>query len=389
MHIKAQRQVWTVLTADEASRAQDSGRLTHCSAGTYRSRSRVRSVVPALLHSINGFASARAVGKPNTPPTNLPPSLLLPLQEHAMLTLPAKPEQHDPQAHFQEMCSQPRGASPSAPAATISSTIRPSKTQSGVLEFYSGYFEGALRGNNFAEALSGKIRLEQEDEQTFGLFVHWLYTRHIHVSPEDADRAAQFETLCDLCLLADRRQVPLPMNAIIDAMRDVVVKIHKLPLPQLNKIFDNTTTDAGLRRFCVAVIVNVMHSSTGSELFSRECLIEIMKLVWKDGGNKMTKENLKSLDLCQYHWHEEGEKCPESEVEERTPEETALALDMERCYLSKWFRWLVLRHESEECLKPVKSDVGSFGRREERQYWSRAAPFSDDKLLSLDGYNKQ
>ncbi|KAF7196293.1 hypothetical protein HII31_02360 [Pseudocercospora fuligena] len=98
----------------------------------------------------------------------------------------------------------------------------------GVVGFYSGYFEGALRGT-FAEALSCKIRLAEEDATTFSLFVHWLYTRKIHVSDEAADHEQTFETLCDLWLFADRRQVPLLMNACIDALRDAIVKAWVVP----------------------------------------------------------------------------------------------------------------------------------------------------------------
>lgn len=94
------------------------------------------------------------------------------------------------------------------------------KVHKGVLCFYSGYFDGALNGE-FEEARKGAVLLDTEDVDVFECFVLWLYTRKL----DDGSKCMKsFRPTCELWAFADRRQIPMLMNACVDAVRDTVAE---------------------------------------------------------------------------------------------------------------------------------------------------------------------
>lgn len=93
----------------------------------------------------------------------------------------------------------------------------------GLLTFYSGYFKAALEGG-FAEAQSGVIKLETEEPSVFEAFITWLYTRKACAKVINPDTACEhYELVVKLWIFANRRDIPLLMNEMVDSLHRAVV----------------------------------------------------------------------------------------------------------------------------------------------------------------------
>ena len=182
----------------------------------------------------------------------------------------------------------------------------------GLLCHYSGFFEAALKGA-FAEAKNNKIELKDEDPETFERFLAWLYTRRFHRSMDKNDN---FTIIAKLWVLADRRQIPLLSNAMIDAMRDEIASQWTVPTADLHYLYQNTTASSGLRQLIVYAISN----TGGPELLveksrSRwppDALWDVARTVWKlkeERATNVTSASLAKMDMCRYHQHEDGVTC--------------------------------------------------------------------------------
>lgn len=185
--------------------------------------------------------------------------------------------------------------------------IKTFKLHKGVVSFYSGYFEGALRGG-FAKAIQGKVELPTEEVDVFEWFVQWIYTRRI----EEPRAGEGFGTVCKLWALADRREVPLLMNQCIDALRDQVAEQWLVPTDQLGFIYEHTFPYAGLRRLAVDLTTKAGGPSLlqSSMTFPNEVLRDFLQVTWAlDYSKRMNKEDVAKLDTCTYHRHEDGVKC--------------------------------------------------------------------------------
>ncbi|KAK4896983.1 hypothetical protein LTR27_005230 [Elasticomyces elasticus] len=195
----------------------------------------------------------------------------------------------------------------------IGITKAPFTLHRGVVGYYSGYFEAAMK-NTFREGQEGVIKLPTEEVVVFEQFVRWLYTRKLPESPVSVDTS---RWLCDLWLFADRRECPLLANEALDAVRDETIRAWRLPTLQLTNVYDNTAEGAGLRRFVIFLISQIGGSSNLDEAYRsnwpREALWDLAKCLWKlkeDKASNMSKENLAKLSTCAYHTHESGVECP-------------------------------------------------------------------------------
>lgn len=195
----------------------------------------------------------------------------------------------------------------------------------GLLTFYSGYFKAALSGR-WTAAEDDAIRLETETPRTFERFVSWLYTRSI---TDDDDEKANCQLIIDLWLFADRREIPLLMNEMLDALKDRIVTEKTIPTTLLGTIYDHTAPGSALRRMIVHAIV-----TTASERLLAD---DSKKALWPhDALWDTTKELLKvprpqlagvagygAMDICPlFHTHEEGVHCV-SKGTKRSSEEMA------------------------------------------------------------------
>ena len=191
----------------------------------------------------------------------------------------------------------------------------------GVLSFYSGFFAAAFPGRNWEEAQSNTIDLEDEEDIHFDRFVLWLYSRQLPISE---DFSTSVKAICILWVFADKYDIPLLANQLIDLLRDAVSKHWKRPITQLVYMYDNTTSNALLRRF----IVFLLSRSSGPDLLTPEsrgrwppdALWDVLQQVCahkESHTSNLTQEEVKALDMCEYHSHPDGTKCKKTEVQGR------------------------------------------------------------------------
>lgn len=178
--------------------------------------------------------------------------------------------------------------------------------------FYSGYFEAALRDGTFKEGRIGELGLPDEEVDTFAKFVGWLYNGATLAPIGDSG------ALCKLWTFADRRRIPLLANHVINMLRDDVVEHWRLPVEQLRFIYENTLPNAGLRRLVVMLISRTCSgpSIMGDEnrrYWPADAVWDVLTAVWRlkqeRKVNRIEKDELMTLDLCEYHVHPEGVRC--------------------------------------------------------------------------------
>jgi hypothetical protein len=184
----------------------------------------------------------------------------------------------------------------------------------GLLRYYSGYFEAAL-GGSFAEATSRIVKLDEEEVWIFKRFVFWLYTGK-YTPPDDAND--DYEAICKLWILGDRRQIPLLANAMVDMLRDEIVRLWTLPLRphSFEYIYQHTTAESALRRFMIWVLSTTGGTSVVNDSRLREwpadAIFDLFQAIWKlklDGSSLVNKAALAKTDMCPYHQHEKDVKC--------------------------------------------------------------------------------
>ncbi|KAK5133204.1 hypothetical protein LTR08_008039 [Meristemomyces frigidus] len=185
----------------------------------------------------------------------------------------------------------------------------------GIVTFYSGYFRAAVNGN-FAEAGKGIIKLPTEDAGTFGRFVDWIYHRRLDF--DALEGGPVFLAMCHLWVLADTRNIPMLANAMITAIRDQIVKEWIMPTNVLPYVYENSGDSAMIRRFLIRMIAN-----TGSQVscmtaesrvrWPEEALWDLSSALWalKDNSitKNMSKTDIATMDVCEYHDHQDGVKC--------------------------------------------------------------------------------
>ena len=184
----------------------------------------------------------------------------------------------------------------------------------GILRYYSGYFEAAL-GGSFSEATSRIIKLEEEEVWIFKRFVLWLYTSTYHPPDEANDN---YEAMCKLWILGDRRQIPLLANTMIDMLRDEIVRLWTLLLKAhtFEYIYQYTTPESALRKFMVWMKSNTggysIVNDAGLQEWPADAIFDLFKAVRTlklSGSSIVNKATLAKTDMCQYHQHEKDVKC--------------------------------------------------------------------------------
>ncbi|KAK4953967.1 hypothetical protein LTR10_008571 [Elasticomyces elasticus] len=183
----------------------------------------------------------------------------------------------------------------------------------GTACFYSGYFEAALKKDSFKEGKDGIVKLEEEDVTIFRHFVKWLYSGQLPITPVKGDN---FDVLCDLWLLGDRRNVPLLQNQALDAIRDETVRTCSVPNRCIPKIYANTMEKAGLRCFVMHIVALTMIPTNiaGNRKagWPEEAVWDVFGAVVHAQHSKLPALNgsgLAKIDMCVYHTHEAGVKC--------------------------------------------------------------------------------
>ncbi|PPJ55834.1 hypothetical protein CBER1_07453 [Cercospora berteroae] len=212
-----------------------------------------------------------------------------------------------PRSAYDETVQVKIGPDPGAKVFTI---------PKGILIFYSGYFEGALRHSSpFTEARDGVFWLPDTDVDTWERFMVFLYRGEV-----DEDGANPLKVLCRLWVLADRREVPLLMNKCIDNIRKEVTAVWCSPAEVLPYVYANTAPGSALRRFVLLLSaragqfakVSPLHPSIAG-YFDEESRRDLLQLIWEFDDERVWRESdVYDLDPCpEYHSHGPGEedKC--------------------------------------------------------------------------------
>lgn len=181
-----------------------------------------------------------------------------------------------------------------------------------LLTFYSGYFRAALSGR-WTAAEDDAIRLDTETPRTFERFVSWLYTRSI---TDDDDEKANCQLIIDLWLFADRREIPLLMNEMLDALKDRIVTEKTIPTTLLGTTYERTMPGSALRRMIVHAITNtaserLMADDSKKALWPHDALWDTAKeLLRFPRQQPVGIASYNAMDICPlFHTHEEGVRC--------------------------------------------------------------------------------
>lgn len=183
----------------------------------------------------------------------------------------------------------------------------------GVLCFYSDYCKAALNGQ-FLEASSDIFDMSTETVGDFTIFRDWIYTRKL---PDISTFA--WVNICRIWTFGARRQIPLLMNAAMDALIEKNRKENIIPVRQIPYIYQNTTTGSPLRQIIVDLFTRTGgRANLMSEQFSRfyiqEYLFDALNAMWKlatmSNGKEVERRVIKGeVERCVYHKHANGAKC--------------------------------------------------------------------------------
>lgn len=181
----------------------------------------------------------------------------------------------------------------------------------GLLTFYSGYFRAALSGR-WTTAEDDAVTIATENPRTFEHFVSWLYTRSI----TDDDEPATFPLIIDLWLFADRREIPLLMNEMLDCLRDRIVSERNIPMKHLGSFYEQTAPNSALRRMLVHAIVATASerfmADESKKLWPHDALWDLSRALMKISRPSVVGVgDYGKMDICSlFHTHEEGVRCP-------------------------------------------------------------------------------
>lgn len=188
----------------------------------------------------------------------------------------------------------------------------------GLLTFYSGYFKAALNGR-FVEAQSGVIKLDTEEPAVFEEFVKWLYTHKPRTEKITYENRKQhYLSIVKLWIFADRRDVPLLMNEMIDSFQHDVVRVWAMPRDVLKEVYENTIEGSTLRRMIVDMYKSISGPMRQEYLddFPKQFLFDWLNSQFGSGVQKhLSKEAYGKVDMCPFfHAHEEGVSCTRKEI---------------------------------------------------------------------------
>lgn len=187
----------------------------------------------------------------------------------------------------------------------------------GLLAFYSGYFEAAL-SDEFIKAGEQKVYLEDQDPSVVNAFVKWCYSRQI--SPRYDEKGAKYRPLFDLWVFGNHHTVPLLQNELCATIVHQHAEDDASFSIELDRVYLATHPGAPLRRLVMALLasdcdIDKHMSPEGNSHFCRDALVDLVLALYAMVNEKQSHPaapgELYRWDLCQFHVHEEGVKCPE------------------------------------------------------------------------------
>jgi hypothetical protein len=143
------------------------------------------------------------------------------------------------------------------------------------------------------------------------MFQGWIYDRQIRgLGPS----GQAFVDIAKLWIFGDAHLVPFLQNQAIDAYRAKVVEVWSHGAISLHTIYGHTRDGSKLRKFAIDIVgkgtgPGAVHAAYLRDTFPKDALIDLIGVIWKPKEPKWTKEDVKVLDMCEYHVHEEGVRC--------------------------------------------------------------------------------
>lgn len=207
--------------------------------------------------------------------------------------------------------------------ATIKVGVRPNRktfhVHRDILSFYSGYCKAALCGG-FAETYTGVIKFETEEPTVFEGFIKWLYTnKHRANKITKANAVEYYMSIVKLWSFADRKDVPLLMNEMVDLLHQSMIEVWELPNSTiLQEVYKNTAEESCLRRMLVDMHASlagnkaIANKRLDSNRYIQNFLVDWIKCLTATNSRKpfLTKEQYKKVEMCpSFHFHEKGVKC--------------------------------------------------------------------------------
>lgn len=181
----------------------------------------------------------------------------------------------------------------------------------GMLSLYSGYFTAAL-SDSWRDTHSGVLKLESEDADLFGAFVLWLYSGKI----TDGSMKVNQGFIVDIWLFADRRNIPLLMNEMVDELHRSIGDNWTIPAHRLHTIYEHTPERSALRRLlmysmCRLSGPRLLGTKVHTDEFPREAMVNLLRLMLAIPREPhMMQWEYNPLNVCSaYHTHEEGVSC--------------------------------------------------------------------------------
>ncbi|KAG4443028.1 hypothetical protein IFR05_001482 [Cadophora sp. M221] len=141
---------------------------------------------------------------------------------------------------------------------------------------YSPVLEAAFK-SGFIEGTTQTCKLEDINEETFALFMQWIYTQKIELHV-DSDGKLNAGILPPLWVLAEKLIMPRLQNATINLIDSVNLRSALIDTDSLAYIYENTTTGSPLRKMFVQAICGRMapdHFYTSSNHFPVAALIDV------------------------------------------------------------------------------------------------------------------
>ncbi|KAK5133208.1 hypothetical protein LTR08_008043 [Meristemomyces frigidus] len=193
---------------------------------------------------------------------------------------PRSPGEYPSVGMFKDVVKVQVGQAPAAQTFTV---------HRGVASFYSGYFEAATK-DCFKEGQSGVIELPTEETEVFE-----RYTREWD-RPEDTE-PSDFLAICKLWTFADRRQVPLLMDDMIDELHTEFLRMWCLPITELKFIYENTTDGSKLRKFILAKFTQMFTLHKGVASFYSGYFETATRGEFKEGKSGMIQLPTEEVDI--------------------------------------------------------------------------------------------
>jgi hypothetical protein len=146
----------------------------------------------------------------------------------------------------------------------------------------------------------------------FERFVFWLYTNKI----TDGALASSPDIMVNLWLFADRRDIPLVVNEMIDALHVDIARSWIMPTNQIENIYENTSEGSALRRMLMWSMsstsdARILKAEFCVEKWPREALMDMLRLVMATRPAPVTSQvQCGKASMCPtYHIHEYGATC--------------------------------------------------------------------------------